>query len=110
MKYTLNIGCDVPGRATPLKPVDVVRAVACHFPDSALNHFVAQSATEKTCIINIALRDDNEIEATLYALAVFLGQDCIAIRDALGVGKLIGPKATEWGDFNPDYFLTGDEK
>lgn len=34
-----------------------------------------------------------------------LDQDCVAIIDSLG-GYLHGPKAADWGPFNPAYFFT----
>ena len=36
-------------------------------------------------------------------------QDCVA-QIANGEGRLIGPRAEEWGEFNPEYFLTLDGK
>lgn len=37
-------------------------------------------------------------------LAHALAQDCIAVKDAGGHGFLVGPFASHWGDFNPEYF------
>jgi hypothetical protein len=42
-------------------------------------------------------------------LAVALGQDCIAVWHAdEAYGDLIGPKAAEWGPFNPEFFILPD--
>ena len=38
-------------------------------------------------------------------LATALDQDCVAVFDhELGKGSLIGDKAEQWGEFNPEYF------
>ena len=44
--------------------------------------------------------------ATIAAISKRLDQDCIAVAnpDHPDCGKLIGPKAKDWGEFNPDYF------
>jgi hypothetical protein len=52
----------------------------------------------------VARVDAYASEDALYAISVALDQDCIAIRYADGQGKLIGPKAKEWGEFNPAFF------
>lgn len=43
--------------------------------------------------------------AQLYAACHVLAQDCIAVYDLKRcVGELVGPKAKEWGRFDPQYF------
>lgn len=67
---------------------------------------VRQSASEPTLIAEISRKlTDNEA----YWLAVALGQEAIAQQTADGEGQLYGPKAEEWGPFNPDFFLTFEE-
>ena len=61
---------------------------------------VAQSATEKTVIVNVAI--DN-LEA-VKTMATELKQDCIAAFDGVK-GALISEYASEWGEFNKDYFI-----
>lgn len=41
----------------------------------------------------------------LFAISQALGQDCIAMYlPAFGIGKLIGPRAGNWGDFDLKFF------
>jgi hypothetical protein len=61
-----------------------------------------KSATEYTLVAEI-VRPLDTMEG--YLLAIDLQQDCIAQQDG-EKGQLLGPKAEEWGEFNPDYFLT----
>lgn len=62
---------------------------------------VRQSNTEPTFIATLS-RPLSHLEA--YWVSEELDQDCIA-QYANGIGRLYGPKAEEWGQFNPDYFL-----
>lgn len=65
-----------------------------------------QSASEPTLVIEINRPlSDNEA----YWVSVALGQEAIAQQTADGEGQLYGPKAEEWGPFNPDFFLTFEE-
>ena len=63
---------------------------------------VVESDSEPTLTAEIRGDVDGEF---LLALCDELSQDCIAVIDSLG-GTLIGPKADEWGPFNPAYFFT----
>ena len=63
---------------------------------------VRRSATEDTVIIRFQQAVDN-----LTKIATALDQDCIAVYDEdSNTGELIGERASEWGAFNPEYFLT----
>lgn len=65
------------------------------------------SDTEETIVATINLRGTwGWLRDVVNCVAVLTGQDCIAVycRD-LGRGELIGPRAAEWGPFNPEYFL-----
>lgn len=61
---------------------------------------VEQSATEKTVIVNVAIDSLDAVKA----MATELKQDCIAAFDGVK-GALIGEYASEWGEFNKDYFI-----
>lgn len=74
------------------------------------NSCLRQSATEPTLILEIDNIEEEEVIEFVEHLCHALFQDCIAIRDENGNGELIGPKASEWGPFNPDYFLTFEEE
>jgi len=45
----------------------------------------------------------------LYALCQRFGQDCAGVRYFNGTGELVGPRAAQWGAFNPEYFITYDD-
>ncbi len=46
-----------------------------------------------------------ELYEIVYKLAIELRQDCIALYNPrTGVGKLIGPSAGSWGEFDLTYF------
>lgn len=61
--------------------------------------------TEPTIVAVVEPRDTGTaITARIESLSRVLSQDCIAVRNAAGDGVLIGPKAAEWGEFNPEYF------
>jgi hypothetical protein len=63
----------------------------------------AESDTEPTLICEIS-REPSPEEAA--ALCERFSQDCFAVYDNVAKkGALLGPKAAEWGDFNPQYFL-----
>jgi hypothetical protein len=67
----------------------------------------AAPVVETTLLVNVA----GEIPGTslrniVFAIAEELEQDCIAVYEPeSGSGTLIGPKAVNWGSFNPDYFV-----
>ena len=62
---------------------------------------VRRSATEDTVIIRFQQAVDS-----LNKIATALDQDCIAVYDEdAGTGELIGERASDWGAFNPEYFL-----
>lgn len=81
-------------------------------------------AGEDTLVVEIQgigtkRRGGVDIMDSVYKLAEDLGQDCIAFRgnvscedDEFGPHhvheELIGPKAEEWGDFDPMEFITYD--
>jgi hypothetical protein len=63
----------------------------------------AESDTEPTLIAQIS-REPSPEEAA--ALCERFSQDCFAVYDnTTKRGALLGPKASEWGPFNPEYFL-----
>ncbi len=46
-----------------------------------------------------------ELYEVVYQLAIELRQDCIAVYNPRsGVGKLVGPNAGSWGEFDLTYF------
>lgn len=102
----INIGHNIADRANALSHSGLVTLVATFAPvtDAA----IAQSATERTSVIQTS-RSLSETE--LVTLARLTQQDAIAALDlATGRGALRGPKAAEWGPFDPRFFLLMDGK
>lgn len=58
------------------------------------------SDTEPTLVIEVPAKVSH---ATLLRLAHTFDQDCVAAYD--GEGIMAGPKAAQWGPFNPAYFI-----
>lgn len=108
----LNVGCARKGQPD-LQPVDVLLALEGHGV-TVFRHVVHQSNTETTVVAAIELpRAPDERHAaahgdlgSVYRAAQQLEQDCIAVYDpTIKQGILVGPKAAQWGEFNPKYFL-----
>lgn len=106
MRATLNIGLARDGQSD-LSPAEAFEALQKRFEVG--EYRVAQSGTELTLIAEVKFGDGaiawDEARLQLYYLSVGLSQDCIAILRADGIGKLVGPRADAWGEFNPEYFL-----
>ena len=52
--------------------------------------------------------DSEQVEERVWALCRILQQDCIAFVTDEGdgeAGKLVGPNAAAWGEFNEAYFI-----
>lgn len=72
-----------------------------------LRYEVQQSATEATAVVQVEdLAQGILTSYAVYDAAQRLHQDCIAVvNDSMGIGALVGPRADEWGVFDPAYFL-----
>lgn len=67
-----------------------------------LEFLTEMSDTEQTVVFEALIPADHSV----YAVAEALDQDCIALWDRMGnEGRLVGPRAAKWGDFNPEYFI-----
>lgn len=110
---TLNIGLDIGAtdRAQQVPVEDVIKAiekfgvkVAKRSPISATYQHEGKDVTENTLVVDTSrpLTD-----AEMLQLANDLGQEAIPQRTGQ-TGKLYGPKAAEWGDFNPEFFKEHD--
>ena len=97
--YTINIGLANPFTGKH-NTVDKTLALALQFVSDITNVRVSYDGDEPTVIIQYAFH-----KGSIGVLATALDQDCIALYDHLiGKGSLIGDKAEEWGDFNPEFF------
>lgn len=74
-------------------------------------HALHHSETELTVVAHC----DIQVEAPstfinpAYLVAYILGQDCIAVYvPATGRGRLVGPRAAAWGEFDPAQFIQLD--
>jgi hypothetical protein len=99
--YTINIGLANPFTGDH-NTVDHTISKAMEFIQGIVNLRVSTDGDEPTVIIKYFAH-----KGSLLALATALDQDCIALFDhSIGKGSLIGDRASEWGDFNPEYFQT----
>lgn len=97
----LNIGLHIGDGTEKLKPEVVLEALKSRGLN--VKRFeIAQSKTEPTLIAELD-RPLSEVEGK--EIAVALRQDAIAQSLPGNVGALYGPKAEEWGPFNPEFFL-----
>jgi len=102
----LNIG--MARKSLPNTTAARVVAELFHAGFQVQAHAVFQSDTEPT-VVAIVKPVDFMQDERLFSVAIELGQDCIAVYDLdLAKGRLIGPKADEWGEFNGDYFIKFD--
>lgn len=102
----LNIGMAVKGQANLTD--DEIQAALKEFGITPTQFKIHPSATEPTFVVDISKPLSKE---QLYKLSERLRQSAIP-QFELGSGKgmMAGPKAAEWGEFNPDYFLGMDGK
>lgn len=55
------------------------------------------------CKVDVSLSD------AVHKVSELCGQDCIAVwLPERREGRLIGPRAAAWGEFNPEFFITPD--
>jgi hypothetical protein len=111
MEVVLNIGLARTGKPN-LKTSEVLDTLAREgFRVRTFETF--QSDTEPTLVITAIFGLWSTKNAVLgqavHRAAVALDQDCIgAWLLPSASGALIGPRAAEWGDFNPEFFIMPD--
>jgi len=81
-----------------------VEQVLLHLGLGVVDFKLFQSDSEPTAVVTIRDIDFPLVETA----AEFLRQDAIAVYSPHRLGVLIGPKAAEWGDFNPEFFIMPD--
>lgn len=97
--YTINIGLNNPFHGDT-NSVDLTLSKALEFISDITAIRVSTDGDEPTVIIQYAFH-----KGSLDVLATALDQDCIAQYDHFtGKGSLIGDKADQWGEFNPEFF------
>lgn len=86
-----------------LRVLDVVGALTAMNAE-ILRLEVRQSNTEPTAVVEIRTDASDSI---LEVLSAVLWQEAVAFWDIGSErGFLLGPKASAWGPFNPEFFLT----
>lgn len=95
----LNIGLNVKGQLK-LAPYNIVKLI----PVEVVAGMVTTEGTEPTFVAALSRPLS---WAELFRLSKDLEQDCIA-QFHNGQGILCGPKASEWGVFNPAIFIKLD--
>jgi hypothetical protein len=74
------------------------------------------SDTEPTLVVKMQAsvdlpsnRSGNAVRNAVFKLAEALNQDCIAVYPPIAdKGELVGPRAAQWGEFNPELFFKLD--
>lgn len=104
----LNIGLERQGKPNS-KAQDVVNELfTAGFIVEA--HTVQQSDTEPP-VVALVRPPKFMVDERINSISSTLMQECIAVYDTVSAqGRLVGPKAAKWGEFNADYFflLNGD--
>lgn len=106
--FILNIGLNSPKGAIP---AEQARQALRAYGFSILREALLESDTEPTLVAEVATGFATPLTVLqlLYQVSEELKQDCIAVyREYTLGGALIGPRAAEWGPFNPEYFLLLD--
>lgn len=107
--YELNIGLDSKDLNEPFRRnMRLQAAVRMLDPDAWQVMGNLDDADEPCLWAKVSLAGGAELVDKCWELCEALGQDCIAVRFEGGNGALLGPKADDWGDFNPAYFRRPD--
>lgn len=102
MNALLNIGMRRGRYGEDLHSSQVEHAMHSVDIDLMKAEVVAPDADSEATMVCFVERANPE---KIYQLAEMLGQDCIAVYNLNNcVGRLIGPDAASWGEFNRDYF------
>lgn len=79
------------------RAVGEIRSVDYSGPDGRVNENTSVVVFEFHAQKNIVLK-------AAYQLALEFNQDCVAVLFADGEGRLVGPEADRWGNFQLQYF------
>lgn len=112
---TINLGLHT-NDGGQLSPAAGLAAVeGCFGPADQVYHLAAGKSGEPTLVVIYAGVISN-LQTQARVLCELARQDCVAVRvhhqpanPLAWAGVLIGPKAAEWGPFNPDFFTTAEE-
>lgn len=119
---TLNIGLHIDGTENTDKLATLRAARAIHSlrtsgctimrtarHEATFPNDKGETVTERTLVVQLLAEGwhaGGSLTSIVDRIAGDLRQDCIAVRyDGTALGELIGPRAAEWGAFNPAYFV-----
>jgi len=100
----LNIGLDDPSGGPRLSVDEVLKAVK-KAGGEVISSSVYASDTEPTLVVKLKTKLDDK---SATKLSTDLGQESIAQRFDDETGKIHGPQAEKWGEFDPKFFITSD--
>lgn len=107
--YLINVGLDVSAEnqqaGRPRKwSASSAASILFSYGARILHETVVESDSEQTVVARV-----EATEQAIYNAAVYLMQDAIAVFDIEEQeGKLVGPRAAKWGEFDPHYFFCLD--
>lgn len=107
IRVELNIGLKRNDTLPAVSPRNVKDAIIHNRQVSVPRFREAHSETEPTLVCRFVwISDQDHLRRFVNALALVFGQDCIAVYYPRDIrGELIGPKAAQWGEFNPEFFI-----
>jgi len=113
----LNIGLDIEGQPNEGPAITerdrAVRALLRHIDPQASMYRTdtsyqrdGETVHENVLVAKLADASYRQLDALGAALGAVFGQDCYAAYcPDTGDGQLIGPRADQWGEFNPAFFI-----
>lgn len=106
-KYQLNFGLKI-GRTNDQMSYDkALHLVQQHFPVYQHEHQPATGPDDEDTLVAIVDSHPMMVNAKMHDLSQAGQQDAVAYRNEdTKVGALAGPKAKDWGTFNPQFFKT----
>ena len=115
MNIELNIGLDIPGATnTPASRETLAMRAVAYLTAAAYTNvsvrryessYEQNGAQVTEAGMAVRLTADRPVDWMIASLAEMLEQDCIGVLDVdTGAGALVGPKAADWGAFNPAFF------
>jgi len=103
MTTTINIGLAIGDRDLRVSEHQALAAILGHTGDRPISYAIVQSDTEQTLV---AVLEEGPTAAALYALCAALDQECVAIQTEGQPGEIVGPRAADWGPFDPARFIS----
>lgn len=104
LEYTLN------GRQQQVNLVELLELLDVRIPE-VFGLATVQSDSERTLVVEIPLDSEANVITLADEICERFHQDAVAIySEGLQAGILCGPRAAQWGPFNPEYFYLRDNQ